>query len=387
MKTVFKTFLILISFICQMQSYASSVQEELYWFKNVLQFSKLNPDQLDEYMNPLVGKTEYRLSAKHAPWAGNYFPMDQGGAANRWQNCKNNTCQVYSKDEIQKMTVEEISHLSPIEKYDLLVGDYSFGATHHELINRGPRRMNPPEYWEGFCNGIRCAGLILNEPKFPVTIKNKDGIEIRFEPADIKALAGVNYFYVEKYGQLGGPTNFGLGTSQPNAAVFDITLRFHLGHHKKGFVIDSHLGPEIWNETVVGFKRELSEEKKLSSEEKRNYPKAVRKFSVNLTLETLGEVEIQASNGPTKSRVSQGDFLTPLNAGYDLFVDSKGRLIDGAWHPPKDSRGVDFAWFARGRGADDKYAFQGGNELLKFEKLNPLFKQSVRPICSQVLKF
>lgn len=369
------------------QGHASTVDEDLYWFKNVLQFSKLKSDNLDQYMNPQVGKTSYRLSAKHAPWAGNYFPMDQGGAANRWQNCSNNTCEVYSKDDILKMTQEQISHLSPIEKYDLLVGDYSFSATHHELQLRGPKRTIPPEYWEGFCNGIRCAGLILKEPKFPVTLTNKDGLVIRFEPADIKALAGVNYFYVEKYGQLGSPTEFGLGTSQPNPAVFDVVLRYHLGHHKKGFVIDSHLGAEIWNETVVGFQRELSEPRAVTNAEHRMYPHAVSVISVKLTLETLGEVEIKHSNGSTAKRVSKGEFLTPLHAGYDLYVDKEGNLIDGNWHPAKDSRGVDFAWFARGRGTDDQYSYKGGNGNLKYDRLLPLFKQSVKPTCSQVLKF
>ena len=82
------------------------------------------------------------------------------------------------------------------------------------------------EEWEGFCNGVRCAGINLPEPTHKIAVKNPDGIQVRFEPADLKALAAASYFYVEKYSQLGSPTRVGKAQDQPNAGAFDLALRY-----------------------------------------------------------------------------------------------------------------------------------------------------------------
>jgi hypothetical protein len=367
-------------------SAAGTMAEDMHWFRSALKFSNFKDQDLEKFYQLNVGKDEYRLSQKFAPWAGNYFPMAKGGVAQRWQNCANGQCEILDRDKVKELTKEQIAHLSPIEKYDILLGDYEFNATRHELVNRGPLRDLKPEYWEGFCNGVRCAGLLQAEPKRAVTLENPDGIKIKFEPSDIKALLGANYFYVEKYAQLGGPTQEGLGTSQPNAAVFDIALRYHVGHLKKGFVIDSHLGPEIWNETVVGYKREVSSPMNLTPEELSLYSSADKKVLVSIVLETLGEVSIQDTNSPTKGRVAKGDFLEPLSTQYELFLDKTGNVIDGRWiQQGQKTRGVDFAWFARGKGADDKYSHVGGNPHLKFRYLTRILRSSRNMRCSSIL--
>jgi hypothetical protein len=375
MKLMNLTMTLLIGLTFQ-TAQASNHDEDMKWFKSVLQFSEMSEKNLDKFLNPFEGPQQFRLSEKHAPWAGNYFPMESGGIASRWRT-NEYPSEVLDKSAIEGMTEKQLRNLSPVEKYDIMMGFYDFRTTKHELKMRGPQRELKPEFWEGFCNGVRCAGIMTKEPQFPVSLTNKDGITVMFSPADLKALAGASYFYVEKYGQIGGPSPEKMhAQNQPNAAVFDLALRYHLAQKKKGFVIDSHLGSEIWNETVVGYTRNFGDVEGLDDSEKALYPKAHKKVYVNVVLETLGEVGIKDSNGLTKSRVADGSMLTTLETAYTLYLNKSGEAIDGKWHNAEGDRGVDFAWFVSGKGADHQYADRGGNPNLRFNKIRKLFKQS-----------
>ena len=343
----------------------------------------MSQKDLPQYLNPFVGPTQFRLDQKSAPWAGNYFPMQDGGLAQRWR-VSNYPQKVLDKASVQTMSATELRNLSPVEKYDILLGYYDFRTTQHELKLRGPGREHPPQDWEGFCNGVRCAGIMTPEPAFSVTVKNPDGLPLEFSQADLKALAGASYFYVEKYGQIGGPTHDGMAEKQPNAAVFDLVLRYHLAYQKKGFVIDSHLGPEIWNETVVGYERKLGAVESLTPAEKKSYPLASKKVLIKVVLDTLGEIEIKEGDKPTKAKVADGSLLTKLKTSYTLYLNDAGEAIDGQWHNGKGTRGVDFAWFVGGKGADHEYSAKGGNANLQYDKIIELIEKSVHPECSQI---
>lgn len=377
--------IILVTFVLlqSVGALASDLDQELHWFTQVLHFARISQKEVQSFLNPFKGPTQFRLDEKNAPWAGNYFPMEDGGIAGRWR-LRDYPEQLPSKAEIFSMTAKQLRNLSPVEKYDIMMGYYDFRTTRRELAVRGPMRDAPPENWEGFCNGVRCAGIMTEEPHFPVSVENKDGVKVHFSPADLKALAGASYFYVEKYGQIGGPTGSGRAESQPNPAVFDLALRYHLAENKKGFVIDSHLGSEIWNETVVGFNRRLGPLVETSKSEKAANPAAVRKVRVDVVLDTLGEVGIKESNKLTKSLVADGSLLTTLETGYTLYLDEKGRAIDGRWHNGKGTRGVDFAWFVSGGGADHAYSHLSGNAHLSFNRIRKLIRESAHPQCSKL---
>ncbi len=215
-------------------------------------------------------------------------------------------------------------------------------------------------------------------------MQNKDGLTVRFEPADLKALAGASYFYTEQYAQIGSPTSQGRRENQPNAAVFDLALRYNLAQNKKPFVIDSHLGPAIWNETVVGYKRTLGNFESLTDKEQQSYPRAVQKVFVNLVLDTLGEIAIEESNSKTTDKVADGRLVGTLETGYTLYLDDSGKSIGGEMEKSNKNRGVDFAWFAAGKGADRHYAEQGGNPFLKFKVIRELFNEASRVSCKSV---
>lgn len=361
------------------------IETDLYWYKKTLNNFQITSKLVESFLDPLKGPAEFRLTADKAPWAGNYYAMAEGGIASRWQ-VGEYPFEALSKADVLKMSQEDLRKLSPVEKFDIYRGDYSFAATAHEMNNRGPLREMPVQMWEGFCNGVRCAGLNMAEPKYEVTVVNKDGVKVTFLPADLKALAGAAYFYSEKYGQLGSPSQNGFSEQRPNPAVFDLALRYHLAANQQGFVIDTHLGSEIWNETVVGYKRSLREQE-LTSKEKQRFPKAVKKYAVEVVLDTLGEVDIQETNGPTKKDVANGKHLGSVVANYSLYVNAKGKAIDGLWwktNTDYSTRGVDFVWFGGGEGTDSKNVDKGGNPYLDFKQVETLFKKSTAPFCAKI---
>lgn len=369
---------------------AASYFEDLQNLRTALEISNFSSTKLNDYKNPLLGQNQFQLPEKKAPWAGNFFPMKDSGLANRWQSPQKlaSLKDLYTKDSILKMTAEEISKLSPIEKYDILMQDYGFSATRHEMYHRGPLRDVAPEAWEGFCNGVRAAGIILPEPQRPIVIKNADGVAVEMNIADLKALAGASYFYVENYAQMGGPSNK-MADNQPNAAVFDLTIRYFLGEKKRAFIIDAHLGNEIWNESVVGYTRKVSAKMELSPEEKMQFPRAAEKVKVDLVLQTLGEVDIAGGNRKTQADVAAKRLNQqyPISTGYFLYLDAKGEILDGKWVNGYGTRGVDFAWFGSGKGMDSAYSNYGqsGNAKLDFSVIKKFFKKaSLTMTCKNV---
>ncbi|MBX3041201.1 MAG: hypothetical protein KF789_10900 [Bdellovibrionaceae bacterium] len=367
----------------------ANFESDLGYLRSAFQLAGFDNSKLEPFLNPHHGASQFRLSAQDAPWAGNYFPMNKGGIANRWADPQANKG-AKSKEQWNQLpdpntlTQEQINRLSPAEKYDLWIGDKDFSVTNHELNYRGPRRATPVKGWEGFCNGVRCAGINLPEPTFPITVKNPNGIEITFQPADLKALAGASYFYVENYAQIGAPSAKGTAERQPNPAIFDLALRVYLAENKKAFVIDSNLGPEIWNESVIGYKRTVNRAIISSFWNRFKDPRIDSVVRVKVELETLGEISIEASNKPTKDSVAAGKLMKPTPLSYLLYLDKNGRAIDGVWEGSTKVRGVDFAWFGTGRGTDGDLAEGTRNPHLKFDKVRTLFLDASASLCSRV---
>jgi hypothetical protein len=356
---------------------AGTYQDDMNFFSSAIANSRFSDRRIVEFENPQVGKTQFILPESRAPWAGNYFPMAKGGIAHRWQSGTGVDLKALpSREELSKMSLLQINRLSPAEKFDLLRGDYEFTITRREMALRGPLQNPPPEKWEGFCNGVRCAGFLLPEPLKPFEIENPDGLGILFQPADLKALAGASYFFVEKYNQIGAPSRTSIAESPPNPAVFDLALRFYLAEKQKPFVIDSHLGDAIWNETLIGYQREVGPQLPVETNETLKFPKAKSKIQINTMLYSLGEVSIRKSNKATKSKVANGELHKTIPVSYTLYLDADGKAIDGIWKKNRRLRGVDFAWFAAGKGTDADHAERSGNPDLDFMLLRQLIKLS-----------
>ncbi len=386
-RLIFVVSMILGSF-AQAQSY----QRDLEYFRGALGIWGFSDENMDRFYNPYVGPTDYRLSEAHAPWSGNYFAMKHGGIANRWQIGEKRYPRLHqlpNRDEVLNMTAEEVNRLSPAEKYDIFVGDYDYTVTKRELFNRGPMRGLKPKIWEGFCNGVRCASGILPEPKTSIIVQNHDGINIKFQSSDLKALAGAAYFFVERYAQMGGPTANTKAEAQPNAAAFDLALRYFLSQKKKSFMVDANLGKQIWNESVIGYHREVSPPQGLTPDEQWQRPWAIAKVKVEGYLETLGEVDIKKTNGPTVHKIVAGELHENLPISYVLYIDAQGNAFDGTWNRAKNNRGVDFVWFGAGSGTDSHPSSQhgNGNAYLDFNKLKKLVNLSSSQTCQKLFSF
>jgi len=140
------------------------------------------------------------LDKDKKPWTSSWWPNSYGGIAFRWNSKEWNPKKIidhsngkylFSKDEIFKMSQQEISFLSPSEKYDLLVAEkdkdqnYKYSLTNKILSQKNIGPHVP--IWYGICHGWAAAAFTYKEPS-PVTLENSDGVKIPFGSADIKAL-------------------------------------------------------------------------------------------------------------------------------------------------------------------------------------------------------
>jgi hypothetical protein len=377
---VLSVFILVIGSMAHSALYTGDYNQQLGFLQGALGDLNLNLEDVYKYQNPFVGNVSFTLPSENAPWGSYNFDLMKGGVARRWQyegDVFPDPDHLYSKKQLQSMSREQLDKLSPIEKLDIMLGHYNFPATKHELFERGPYRgypWPPLQDWEGHCGGLRCASVVVPEPSNPVEVTNKDGITLTFMSADIKILAGVSYSFVEKYKQIGQPelpTQDGL---RPNPALFDLTLRYFLAENKRPFITDSHLGKQIWNEAVLGYKRNLGKKKSLTPEEANRFPWAASKVQVTGYVETLGDIPLEKTDGPTTQKVVSGELMTKIPIAYTLYLDSEGRALDGVWHSKKGERGVAWIWFPAGKGEDSLHEM--GNPSLEFDAVKDLLKKS-----------
>ncbi|MEI8348505.1 MAG: hypothetical protein WCG27_13635, partial [Pseudomonadota bacterium] len=242
--------------------------------------SGIDHNKIEQFRQYTVGKNSYHINTANAPWAGYWWPLKKGGISLRWQqktpiypeikepevgkSGQNDSPpdprifyptldQMIPTDQMVAKLKEmeasgDLRKLSPVEKFDIYVGDYHFNATKHSKDQRGPTTKEWDIFgsgWLGYCNGARAAGVLLPEPIAPLTVANPDGINITFDIADLKALGASAYYYVEKWAGLGGATRGSLYTfvvdgnqKPPNMGVFDIALRAFMGDAGKLFFMD-----------------------------------------------------------------------------------------------------------------------------------------------------
>jgi hypothetical protein len=357
------------------------------WIFNWVYFQKhVSHNEFIEQLRPQPGTTSVTLAPDRAPWAANYLAWDKGGIARRLHlpHVESATMADLQWERIVALPQQSLDALSPIEKYDLVFGNRDFRATRHEIERRGTAAAGI-QYWEGFCNGMRAAGVLTEEPVQAVQRVITEGnrsITVRFEPADIRALLGAAYFYVEddKYGQAGR------NLVPVNPAALDVSLRLVIGQLGHGFFVDASTEDKIFNETIVGYDRQASQPREPITEDS-----AVAGTASVVKVETviylLAESSLEDMNRPTSARVAQRDtgLIGHKQLSYLLFLDSGGFIQGGRWDAPPD---IDAIWFASGRGADmdhhtgiDRNTGQPyrGNPHLDWLKISALLSESTIP--------
>jgi hypothetical protein len=357
---------------------------DLCWLNKFLSNSPLHDNLDNSYFKYNVGKNEYYPTGTAIPWGGYYMPLINGGIATRWQisgNTHVTTTTLLTWDRIQKMTVDEISKVSPSEKMDIYMGNKNFDITQNELKRRGPERGNV-EGWEGFCNGIRLAGVLLPEPQKDIIVKSRSGEEIfvKFSPADLKALGGAVYYYTEWY------TSFGENNKRkPSAAYFDIMLRNVMGNQHRNFFLDIKSGEQKWNETIVGYKREIVKVSNINSSD--NFSEEIKRIvDVRVQLYLLGEIGFSEANAPTIALIGNKQLVKRWTTNYKLYVNENNEIIDGKWDrfdsQPSDNflEYPDYVWLGAGKGTDDLVDEnkKDNNVLLSFFEVQNLFYLSIK---------
>jgi hypothetical protein len=320
----------------------------------------------------LMSQREARLNDIKMPWSDTWWPSQRGGIANRWQEGEAFPYfwpGTYKEEmrRVMSLSPEEMRLLSPAEKYDIAVGDYTFSMT-REVI--GSTTPSAPIWW-GICEGWTGAALNHPEPD-AVTIINPDGIRVEFGSSDVKGLMALFYAWegLKKSTQLGfrcgggpgeegtgggGGTEGGDGSSvwwqrmnygdcyDVHPAAFHIVLLNQIGFLNEGFAADVDGGVygevqgEIWNQPIFAYKTKVLEEMDCRNGCDYTAPDTVKQYRVE-TLLTFAD-----DDRPIwKPTHGTPDFFQETRAyEYWLEVDKNGNIVGGSW---VSAARPDFLW-------------------------------------------
>lgn len=295
-------------------------------------------------------------------WSETYWPSNKGGIAYRWNHPTPEPFKykLYSKEELLRMSQNELAQLSPAELYDISNDDYNYTLTRKAFNLYSPRDL----WWEGICHGWAQAAINYPEPE-PIVYKNKAGIKVPIGASDIKALLSMHEAYNyrgEKFAFAGrrckvkgkvegeaddrdAPSDRAYPSPEladspdckdVNAGAFHVIISNMLGLHGKGFVADIDRFNDVWNQPIVGYKTQII------GEEAADHSLGIaRRIKVKLTM-TYGEElkfytpQLEAEghkNFVSKSPVT----LTPhqkflsRNYEYILELNEAGHITGGEW--------------------------------------------------------
>lgn len=365
-----------------------------------------NPRFDDLMRQNLFNTNLFDVPAEKKPWSAGFFPSWFDGVAGRWSNGKISELFGYSiksEEDIIKIlmratygldrSINKLYGLSPMEKYDLVMGDYTFGATRRELDMRGHNRI-VMAFWVGYCNGVSTAAIKLKEPFRRVDVINPDGYRVSFHPYDIKGLLGVAYYKVEyeTYSRLGSRCKNDIGltkgrdvtgsseqTDAPpeyirvaekncrgvNAATFVLALVNRLGIAKESFNIDKMQDKAVSNHPIGDARVDIMRApyafdfKSYGDFSSPEVQKLVD-VKVSVWLSSTALWDNKAVNQPVEGQAGiyqkVGFIPEPEDNPHvyyaTLELDRWGRIVGGEWGI-KDSMGKykypndspDFAWF------------------------------------------
>ena len=236
-------------------------------------------------INTLERMETLRLKGKkmaESPWSDTYWPIYAGQTANRyadevpdsekWEENYKNFKDSPPELIVKKAEASSMDNLSPAEKYDLLVGDSTWGLTKSQWAAGEEYVKNSPEHkvetWMGLCHGWSPAAISLPRPNQAIDLVAADGkTKIKFYPSDIKALTTLLWAeaqYPTQY--MGGRCNEKEPKQDENGRIlseecFDTNpgswhqlIVNQIGQFKRSFVVDVTYDYEVWNQPVYGYR-------------------------------------------------------------------------------------------------------------------------------------
>jgi hypothetical protein len=320
---------------------------------------------------PMTGK----LADDRLAWSETYWPSNLGGVAYRWSSPTPQPFQykLNSKEELMKMSEQELSQLSPAELYDISNNDYNYTLTKKALRLYTPRDL----WWEGICHGWSQAATNYPEPA-AIVYTNEAGINVPIGSSDVKALLAMHEAYNykgEKFGFVGRrckvngkvvgeaddrdpPRNrlypaAELADSSEckdvNAGAFHVVISNMLGLLGKGFVADIDRFNDVWNQPIAGYTARIVGEEALDGNHRavgiarRVRVKLGMKYGEELKFYTPALAAAGNLNFVSKLPVTMTPHQKFLVRDYEYIVEinGAGNVIGGEWI---SSTRPDFMW-------------------------------------------
>lgn len=295
---------------------------------------------------------EGAVPEERMPWSESYWPNNDGGISVRWNSDPRppfRRYRLYSLDELKTMTQEQLEKLSPAEKFDIFMGNYSYPTVWRE---RG-RVSQAQSDWHGICHGWAAAALNHPEPD-AVVVENPDGIQVPFGSSDVKALLSYYYSIVASgaAGQIGSRCSSNYHVTRRckdvNAGAFHIALANQLGIRQVGFAVEIDPGREIWNQPVYAYKTMAIGESYPTRRQRRNG--VAREVVVETTITYADDEADYPRMYPTNG--TEDHHSDTKTYRYVLELNGRGQVIGGSWlqrnHP-------DFIWLTRTLDFSHKY--------------------------------
>lgn len=305
-------------------------------------------------------------------WSETYWPSNLGGIAYRWShpNPEPFKYKLYSREELKKMSQQQLSQLSPAEMYDIAMDDYNYTLTKKTL----GRFTRHDLWWEGICHGWSQAATNYPEPTSVIVI-NKDGIKVPFGSSDVKGLLAMHeaYNYGGRFsftgrrckvsGKVPGEgDNRDRNTNPPepelansddcrdvNAGAFHVVLTNMIGIHGRGFVADIDRYNDVWNQPITSYNGSIIGEEALNEVDlssgisrkirlkmKMTYGEELKFFTPELAATGVQNfVSKKPVTGTPHQEFRHKDYE------YILEIDRAGKVVGGSW--VSETR-PDFMW-------------------------------------------
>ncbi|MEN8906495.1 MAG: hypothetical protein ABF289_11110 [Clostridiales bacterium] len=315
-----------------------------------------DPLNLDENYESNISKLPESSELSEIPWADTYWPSNQGGISARWDSSGLNIYSLfrnryymrstfdyspYSLVDLKSMTLNEISELSPAEKFDIVCNNFDYPTVQAEK-NRCSQFLDD---WEGLCDGWAQASLNFKEPK-PVIFETNEGLQVPFGSSDIKALliyylAVVDKKEVNLLGTRCNENNFYYRRSvnspeynDVNAGAFHIVLTNFIGLKSKGLIADISPGYQIWNKPIFGYETTIDGENYNITDSDANG--TAKKLQVTTVIKYRTE-----SDKSWDPLYDSSKYIDYSEYRYNLELNANNEIIGGSWisksHP-------DFLW-------------------------------------------
>ncbi len=320
--------------LLELAAQQQALSDEDVAIPGVIDFTN-DPRNIDPDFTMRLDALPWSGSLAREPWSDTYWPENKGGISYRWQ--RNEAWgRLLAPDELAQMDPEDISKLSPAEKYDLFAGSAEWGLTKRVQAETSPDEAP----WTGYCHGWAPASLQFPEPA-PVTVTNDDGIEIRFGSSDVKAL--LTYFAGQVLPTTYGtdvlpfgvaPRGIGSRCGHGRADLpqcYDVNpgslhalLANQVGLRGKGFVLEVDPTYETWNQPVYAYRSENLGRRAPSPGAAEG---TVEEVVVATTVTWGQEIE------PMWDRVvgTHHQETTDRRYLYTLELDGSGEVIGGQW--------------------------------------------------------